>query len=211
VSSGKLLPIAPTVESVRNACKQFDGDIGELALKELFDLYRDNDNHAHVLLKVVALNRIYSAGILAVYAVADHIYRHAKDIDSALAIGAPEIVDTIAKVTVGTSGKAVNFWSFASKYCSWHKPTLYPLWDSRVDTYLRSLRHTEFGRFLPRHGDLWNHYAEFVDIMRNFREHYKLGMFTFKEIDMFIWSSGGKPIARETDEPPLTLSAGAQI
>lgn len=49
----------------------------------------------------------------------------------------PEVVDLIARVTVASSEKQLTFYSFASKYCSWHKPNQYPIWDFRVNRYLR--------------------------------------------------------------------------
>jgi hypothetical protein len=49
--------------------------------------------------------------------VAQHINRNAKKIDSALAAGSPEIVETIAWVSVPNKKDRNNF-SFATKYCS---------------------------------------------------------------------------------------------
>jgi hypothetical protein len=209
----KAAPILPNEHRVRMACEKFDEEnvIVERALKELFTQYRDNDDHAHVLLKVVTLNRLYSTNILAVHDVAKHIYERAQGIDSALAVGSPEIVDEIAKVTIRTTGAVRSNYSFATKYCSWHNLTSYPIWDSRVDRYLRSLRGTTFAKFLNAHGDLWMHYREFVEIMTAFRDHYKLGLFNFKDIDKFLWFCGEKPAARDSDEPPTVLSAGTQI
>src|SRR5208282_2233175 len=92
----------PTAKLVRAACKQFDEEnlTVEQALKELFNQYPGNNDLPHVLLKVVALNRLYSTQIFAVLDVARHIHRHAQEIDSALAAGSPEIVEKIAKVTL---------------------------------------------------------------------------------------------------------------
>ncbi len=74
-------PILPTVDRVRVACEEFNKEysVTEQALKELFNQYHGNNNHPHVLLKVVALNRLYSAGILAVHDAANHIYQQAQE------------------------------------------------------------------------------------------------------------------------------------
>jgi hypothetical protein len=190
-----IAPILPTQDLVRIACDEFDSGnvIVEAALRELFNHYPHNDNEAHVLLKVVALNRLYSTNIFAVYDMAHHIWRQGKDIDSALAEGDPEIVDKIAPVTITATLKGRNNYSFASKYCSWHKDASYPIWDSRVDRYLRSLRRTDFAKFLPISGELWNHYPEFVTLMTAFRNFYDLRSFSFKDIDKFLWKHGGSP------------------
>jgi hypothetical protein len=145
-------------------------------------------------LKVVALTRLYSTQIFAVYDVASHINRWAKDVDIGLSEGAPEVVDKIAMVTISSSGKQRANWSFASKYCSWHNQASYPMWDSRVRRYLiclnkhlRSVNETPFA-----HPDGWTHYRKFRDLIAAFSERYKLGSFNFKEIDMFLWKYGEK-------------------
>ena len=162
--------------------------------------YPRNNNRPHVLLKVVALNRLYSAGVLAVHDVAYHIHRQAQDIDAALDIGAPEIVDRIAKVTISATGGEINYWSFGAKYCSWHNPDAYLLWDSRVRRYLHSLKGTEFA-----HPDLWTRYAEFKELMSNFCRRYQLESLNFKEIDKFLWKYGEKP------ENAESATSGKQI
>jgi hypothetical protein len=95
----------PTAALVRAACEDFDRDnpVIEPALKELFSQYPYNNDIRHVLLKVVALNALYSTQI-PIYSqkipnaldVAQHIYQKALDIDSALAAGLPGIIETIA-------------------------------------------------------------------------------------------------------------------
>ena len=97
----------PTAELVTAACKEFDQEnlIIERALNELFSQYPRNSDHSHVLLTVVALNRLYSTQIFAVHDVARHIHQQAQDVDFALATGSPEIVDKIARVTLRINGK----------------------------------------------------------------------------------------------------------
>jgi len=185
----------PSAELVAVACKEFDQEnrIVEQALNDLFSQYRRNDSHPHVLLKVVALNRLYATQILAVHDVARHIHQQARDIDLALAAGSPEIVDKIARVTLSSNGKEKNNYSFATKYCSWHHSASYPIWDSRVDKYLWTLQKQEsFASFFKKNADLWV-YPTFREVMTAFQDRYGLGSFTFKEIDKFLWSEGAAP------------------
>jgi hypothetical protein len=160
----------PDSHQVICACEEFDREnrAYEDALKLLFTQYRRNGNLPEVLLKVVVLNRLYNTGILAVFDVANHIVSMGQEIDARLAAGSPDIVDIITKVTIGSNGKTRNNWSFAAKYCSWHESDSYPIWDSRVDTYLKSLRETSFAKFLRPRGELWDRYAEFVEIVETF-------------------------------------------
>lgn len=188
-AAGAVPSVPPSSDAVRAACAEFDDEyaVTEQALHDLFKQYPRNDRQSHVLLKVVALNRLYSCGILAVHDVAGHIYQQAGDVDRGLAGGSADIVDKIAKVTIVATGKQRNFWAFATKYCSWHNLSTYPIWDSRVAKYLRSLQGTPFSR-----PDDWTRYQDFVNLMSRFREHYGLGSFTFKEIDKFLWLHGGE-------------------
>jgi hypothetical protein len=185
--------VIPDRELVEAACDQVDRDnsITEQALTDLFGQYPVNTNHPHVLLKVVALNRLYSTNILSVHDVANHIYQYSQDVDSALAIGSPNVVDLIAKVTITTTGKVRANYSFATKYCSWHYNTAYPIWDTRVYRYLRSLRRTSSESFLGTKSYFWDEYPEFVQLMTAFRDRYKLNPLTFKQIDKFLYQHGG--------------------
>jgi len=131
-----------------------------------------------------------------VYDAARHIHEHAQVIDSGLAAGSPEVVDLIAAVRIKATGKVRHFWCFATKYCSWHKPDAYPIWDANVKEYLTWLRKQKpQGSFLEKNPDSWTKYAEFVDMINNLRKHNNLGRFSFKDIDKFLWWEGGKRIA----------------
>jgi len=183
--------IAPTVELVRAACEQFNRENGvtEKALADLFGAYPSNEDASHVLLKVAALNSLYATRILAVLKLAEHIAGLGTKLDAALAAGSPDAVEQIARIGIGE--KDFTFYSFASKYCNWHKPELYPIYDSRVDKYLWLLKKQgEFSceKFTSR-TDLGS-YSIFRDVMIALRDQFGLGSFSFKQIDAFLWSQG---------------------
>ena len=117
--------------------------------------------------------------------IAQHICDFGRDIDSALDSGSLEIVDRIAEVEV--QGKKRHFYSFAAKYCSWHRQDYYPIYDSFVDIYLwRLQKRDHFAPFFSANADLWT-YPSFHRVVLAFRDHYGLGSFTFKQIDKFLW------------------------
>ena len=184
------LPV-PNAELVSKACDEFDREnaVTEKALAELFAAYPGNDNPSHVLLKVAALNSLYATRILAVLKLATHIAGQGAAIDAALASGSPEAVDSVARLSIGE--KDFTFYSFASKYCNWHQPNLYPVYDGRVDKYLWALK--KQGIFqteaFSHRQDLYS-YPRFCLIVTAFREYFGLGEFTFKQIDKFLWSQG---------------------
>ncbi|MGH9590139.1 MAG: hypothetical protein ACRD25_07070 [Terracidiphilus sp.] len=180
---------APNAELVSKACEEFDrkNNVTEKALAELLAAYPANDNASHVLLKVVALNSLYTTRILAVLKLAGHIAGQGAAFDVALAAGSREAVDAIARVSVGDTD--LTFYSFATKYCNWHQPNLYPIYDSRVDRYLWTLKKQSLFQCeaFSQHDDLHS-YPKFCLMMTAFREQFGLGSFTFKQIDKFLWS-----------------------
>jgi hypothetical protein len=94
-------------------------------------------------------------------------------------------------------GKVRNYFSFASKYCNWHNPTAYPIYDSNVEACLWHYKNQEGSTFagalaergigFPRYG---YNYAQFVRIVNAFRDGYSLESFTYKQLDKFLWSLG---------------------
>jgi hypothetical protein len=195
----------PNAERVRAACEKFDheNESIELALQELFQQYPGNSDLRHVLLKVVAVNSLYHTNIFALDTVARHIHANHKEIDAALAAGSHEIVDKIARVTI--QGKKYNFFSFATKYCNWHQPEKYCIYDSRVDQYLWNLHmQNSFAAFL--HPNLWD-YPKFHSIVIAFRDFHGLHAFTLKELDKFLYLQGEPPSIPEPD--PLPPGVGA--
>ncbi len=191
--------LTPTAQRVQDACKQFDRDnrLGEETLNGLFNQYRSNSDLHHVFLKVVALNFLYSTRIDRysekrpdVEDVARHIHDNFKEIDSALDARPPklEIVDRINSVTVSEKQRRSCF-SFATKYCSWHRPKSYAIWDSNVKVYLRCLqKQTGFRADFKLDGD-WK-YPTFHGVMADLVNCYGLGEFTLKDIDKFLWLEG---------------------
>jgi hypothetical protein len=194
----------PSADGVRKALTFFGNDKNDpdAALFEIFTKYPKNDNLVHVLLKVVTLNTLYS---LMIRVYSDHptvydIARHIVDrrIDSDLDLCLPELVRKISKIDKG--GKTFYNYSFATKYCSFHRPESYPIYDSRVDEYLWHLKNlgglTQFKR-----NALWT-YPKFKNIVEEFRDRYGLQEFTFKQIDGFLYYEGGKLLAAKSKSQP---------
>jgi hypothetical protein len=157
----------------------------EASLGLLFhNLCPENKKIEHVLLKVSALNDFYSTNIFDTYSVAKHIL--AKDIDSRLKANDYFLVNDIARISI--KKKTKNFYSFASKYCSHHKPTSYPIFDSFVEKMMLHYKSADnFNGFDKV--DLKD-YGRFIEIIKSFQSFYKLEKFTLREIDIFLWLAG---------------------
>jgi hypothetical protein len=177
----------PTPARVKKYVQQFEQDNGvtERALTTLFETFPRNTQLEEVLLKVAALNGLYNTNIYAVHDVAEHIWK--SDIDSGLEKHSLEVVEKIAKVEVG--GRQRRNYSFATKYCRFHVPQAYPLYDWYVDAILWAYqRQDQFAQF--QHKELWERYPRYVEILEQFRSHYGLAGLSWREIDKFLWLYG---------------------
>src|SRR5690554_4855834 len=75
----------------------------------------------------------YNTNIFKIHTVAKHIYN--LNIDSRLEDNDLTLVNEIAKIDF--NGKIKNMYSFATKYCSHHKPDIFPIYDSYVEKVLK--------------------------------------------------------------------------
>lgn len=179
----------PSKRSIRKCLKRWETleryRLAEGALGLLFhELCPDNTDIESVLLKVSALNDFYSTNIFDVYSVSKHIL--ALNIDHRLRNIDLDLVNEIAKVRL--KGKAWNFYSFASKYCSHHEPDGFPIYDSFVEKMLKHYRKVDkFEMF--RNAEL-KHYPRFIEIIESLRTFYGVDDFSLRELDIFLWLAG---------------------
>lgn len=179
----------PNVDVLERSIEQWKGMVDyqnqEAALDKLFTLCPMNSDIKDVLLKSTVLNIFYSTQIRDIKPVAKKIID--MDIDHRLNDGDLALVDDFGKIRRG-DGKEVGIYSFATKYCSHHKPDLYPIYDSFVDTMLCYFqRQDKFYSFKPKQ---LLKYSVFHEVMVAFREYYGLTKYSFKLIDKFLWLLG---------------------
>lgn len=157
----------------------------ESALDKLFfETYPKNDDINDILIKVSSLNDFYSTNIYSVFPVAKHILE--LDIDDRLERYDPSLVDDIADIVI--SGKKKRFYSFATKYCSHHKPLQYPIYDDYVGRVLIHFKTKDHFYSFTRE-DL-KKYTVFKDILVRFKKYYGIDEYTLKEIDKYLWQLG---------------------
>lgn len=153
----------------------------ENALSILFQHFYQNNNLQNVLVKVSCLNDFYSTNIRDTYSVAKVIYQ--LNIDRRLQNGDLTLVDDIASETEKNCKSGRREYSFATKYCSFHCPDVYPIFDSRNEKVLREYRKDiSIFPFTLRKS-----YKEYVKIINKYREIFGLECFSYKEIDRFNW------------------------
>ena len=184
----------PTPQQVEAYVKIFDDPASQtgktyIALTKLFTTYPDNLEFGDIYLKVAALNSMYGTNIYAIFRVAQLIYD--LQIDPGLNAHDPDLVEAIARVQT-SNGKIRRNYSFATKYCSWHRPKEFPIYDSYVDGLLwLYAQHNDFfgGERFHRAG-LWNNYQIFTRVFLAFRDYFSLQETTIRQIDKFLWLYG---------------------
>ena len=157
----------------------------ENALDKLFfKTYPKNTDINDILIKASALNDFYSTNIFSIFPVAKHILD--LNIDERLINGDESLVNDISNIII--NGKLIHFYSFATKYCSHHFPTIFPIYDSYVEKILLYFKEKDnFAQF--NKSDLKN-YKIFKNVLINFKKFYNIDEFNLKDIDRYLWQLG---------------------
>jgi len=187
-----------TVELVNTEAEKFDHEnqLTEQAITQLVHKFPNNTDPSHVLLKVVVVNDLYGAGLPRkhIEPVTHHIT--ALRIDEALAAGKPSVVDDI----INCAKLKEKYFSFASKFCSWHNPGAYPIYDRNVDECLWHYN----GRY---HFTTYNRgnysYVQFVGIVSALRNFFHLNEVTFKQLDKALWHLGDQLLSEKNTKAGL--------
>lgn len=183
----KNIPI-PSEKEVEKYLKLWnDSDVYNLSQKSLNNLFKTfplNNNLDEILVKVCALDVIFSANAGRwFFEVSKHILSY--DFDNKLKNNNIDVND-FATIYIKEKNKKRNFYSFASKYCSHHKPNEYPIYDSYVDEILWFFMKEELNN--KRIG--LKDYNIFRDTLIKFRSKFNLNKYSIKEIDQYIWLLG---------------------
>ena len=158
----------------------------EKSLRKLFSkTYPMNKEMDDVLIKVCSLNDFYSTNIFSPFAVAKHIV--SLNIDDKLNNNDLKLVNDIAVVKVNNT-RVLNFYSFATKYCSHHKPEIYPIYDSFVEKLLLYFKKKD--KFFNFNRIDLKTYSIYKEILVNFQKFYSLDNYSLREIDLYLWQAG---------------------
>jgi hypothetical protein len=182
--------LVPTIELIAQSVQSFNLDShagwSDQAVSKVIAQWPLNSKKDEVLAKVAVLNALYSTNIYALHTLAEHIV--GLDIDKRLDAGDIELVPEVARILI--AGKKRCLLSFASKYCSWHRPLTYQMYDGNVHrllcAYQRQEKFSDFQKGEPRD------YRRFMKIITDFREHFQLEQASRKELDQFLWMQGRK-------------------
>ena len=164
--------------------------IQEDVLKQIWRKYPDNKNLKEIEVKVKTLNLYYSTNVIATNKVAKSIYS-IKDLDKCLEDGDLSVVQKIAHLNLA-DGKQRDFYSFATKYCSFHNRKKCPIYDFYVQDLL--YRYQKQENFYPgkiTRNSITNYlkYDEYKNIIDCFISYFDLHC-SYKELDMYLWTMG---------------------
>lgn len=157
----------------------------ENSVQELIGAFHKNEKIEHVLLKVVTINALYHARVLDVdlHPLAVHIHG-IQDLDEKLKNGNLQVVDEIWK----SEGTRKHYFSFATKFCSWHNQEAYAIYDTYMWEALCAYRKEKSG-FAFKDAECKD-YLGFHAVVKRFQSVYDLGDCSLKTIDKFLWLFG---------------------
>ena len=186
--SKRLLDIqlaTPTFELIDMYASQFDNDqnytMPDQHLRELFETFPENTTLSQIVWKVCAIDSLCSTqfgrvGNVAPLRMARHIL--GKNVDRGLQSGDSQVVHEIE------TGLNRKDYSFATKYCSWHRPDEYPIYDDNVGKILwKYQQQDQFGNFCKNELRIFHRYKS---IHQSFKTHYNLNTCPPRMLDKFL-------------------------
>jgi hypothetical protein len=183
------VPLLNPKSGIDNYVRKFSEDKEtertESTVKELIAAFPKNERIEHVLTKVVTINSLYHARVLDVdlHPLALHIHG-IENLDDKLDEGSLTVVDDIWR----SEGTRQQYFSFATKFCNWHNPDAYAIYDTYMWEALCAYRKAKSG-FVFKDNECKN-YACFHAVVTRFQSAYDLGDCSRKKIDKFLWILG---------------------
>lgn len=154
----------------------------------LFELYRQNTKIEEVLLKVIAINSLYSTRIKNndLIPLSLHICS-IKNLDLLLDEGDINAVNLIGKTTEGINSAYV----FASKYCHFHNSSSFAIFDSNSWLTLSEISNKHsFSEVLSKTSTMdFISYKRFINCLNEFIGCFKINK-SYKDVDKYLWLYG---------------------
>ena len=157
----------------------------EMALDKLFGkMCIENKSIEDVLIKAAALNDMHNIGLNVSFLFAKYIAD--LDIDTRLKVADITLVGDIQKDKKGSLAKKKLI--FASKYCSFHMPKEYPMYDEYIEYILKYFRKKD--NFCDFKDEDLQDYVKYKAILIDFKKYYKLGRYDFRKLTQYMWLLG---------------------
>ena len=151
-----------------------------------------------ILAKASIINDLYSTSVLDILSVAKHVYSVSNTTGLLDKDGNAKYSAIKDMANVSHGGKTIYHISFASKFASFYRPDLFPIYDSLVaDVFCRLKRkgffksNTSFTK-----DDLKSYYSiyktvydEFMDLSGMSKLKIGASKLTYKDVDDYLWTS----------------------
>lgn len=182
------MKILVNISEAQKFINEFDNDpklkLHEDTLNMLVKQYPKNNKEEEVLVKVCCVNQFYSTQIKAIEKITKHILN--VDFDNRIKQGDLSLVESIADRTQNILGR--DSYVFASKYCSFHNPKAFAIYDKYVGKMLKHLKKQD--KFYAFKANDLRNYEKYLEILKEFKDFYNLQKYSLKEIDKFLWKAG---------------------
>ncbi len=175
--------IKPHFEKFKNIEGYFLEDDREL---KFFATHPNNTDITDILLKIEEVRDHDLLALEAQDAMAQHIA--SLDIDPKLRDGSMEVINSIASLDF--RGEKRNFYAFATRYCNYHRPDYYPIYDPVLEKLFTWYYQQVEGK--PFDPQQLLDYPKFKELMQGFIDDLEVTPFSFRELDKFLWVYGRK-------------------
>lgn len=197
---GNLDEMCDSFESIMKEWKEDELRILEETIKKLCTVKcKSQTDMTDVLAKVIVINQIYSAGVknIDTYWLAKLITDNGEKLEECIyskkldnRITAVSIIANSKKSSNERISQMNDYYSFATKYCSFHNPDGFPIYDSYMCDIIKNNWDILFEeKILKKKGEIKS-YEKFCKAMGRLKEIFseKLGKnITTKEFDQFLW------------------------
>jgi hypothetical protein len=211
----KLMELhAENIEAMLNQHDVEGGNQINRSLSKLFQNLNDEQNRYEVMIKVAALNQIYSTSIQYIAPVVDRIIDSIGPDHSKLSIeGYSNLVDKIASVswkspTTGKNHTRTNL-SFSSKYVHFLSERKVPIYDSYIWILLVGYN---------RQAGLSNYnfsppvsYKYFFKAFNDFRSNRGLDHMNYYDLDKCLWQYGKNLLSGVIDKEKVSMDKAKSI
>lgn len=175
----------PNMADAKHANELLINNVEDNALNKLFTvLCPSNTCLEDIIIKISTVNKLYSTNIYNILPVAKHIFH--LQIDEKLQKGDPTLINQIANIEI--NDKHYNYLSFATKYCAFHQPLLYNIYDSNVQNVL--LHFGQRDKFLKFHKTQLRDYLYYSNTLHCFQNYYHLEKLNAWQLDKYLWQLG---------------------
>ena len=201
----------PTAKFISEILKLYSVEEGNQLnenLLKLFQTFDEDDDKFNVIIKVAALNKIYSTAITNINPVVEQIVKTSKTTSPPNTINEfVEFVDKISKIE-WTNNKGEKFkrnnLSFSSKYVHFFSGHKTPIYDSYIwiiiKGYLGQKNNGKISFTNP------NNFKEFYSTFLIFKKDFELENYSNYEIDKFLWQYGKISIQNIGSELTISLT-----